>query len=254
MQIGLCTISNRDASVDTVICEAGEAGYDGVELWGEDHVGDGGPETCRSIRETAREAGVEIPVYGSYLRIGAPDFDEAIEREFEIADRLDADLIRVWAGSQEYGDYDDDHWNQAVADLERTSRLAADRGLGVTVEKHANTLTNDGEGARRLLEAVDRENCRLNWQPAFSMDPDALVAEARDLAPLSNNVHVQAVPERGSRNRCPLEDAFFDLEELLGIFANAGFDGFVNVEFVDDDRPYGQAIEADLAFLRRISS
>lgn len=254
MQIGLCTISNQAASVDSVVRDAGDAGYDGVEVWGQDHVGEGDPETCRSIRDAARAASVEIPVYGSYLRIGAPEFDEIVERELEIARRLDADLIRVWAGSQEYGDHDEGHWEQAVEDLSKVSRLASDRGLGVTVEKHANTLTNDGEGARRLVESVDRENCRLNWQPAFSMAPDALVEEARALAPISNNLHVQAVPERGSRDRCPLEDAFFDLERLLEIFENAGFSGFVNVEFVDDDRPYREAIEADLEYLRRTSS
>ncbi|WP_306061575.1 sugar phosphate isomerase/epimerase family protein [Natronococcus wangiae] len=254
MQIGLCTISNRAASVESVIRDAGDAGYDGVEVWGKDHVGDGNPETCRSIRDAARAASVEIPVYGSYLRVGAPDFDDLLEREFEIARRLEADLIRVWAGSQEYGDHDDEHWDRAVEDLSRASRHAADRDLGVTVEKHANTLTNDGEGARRLVEAVDRENCRLNWQPAFSMAPDVLVEEAKDLAPISNNVHVQAVPERGSRDRCPLEAAFFDLERLLGIFKNAGFSGFVNVEFVDGDRPYRTAIEADLEYLRGASS
>ncbi|ELY98351.1 sugar phosphate isomerase/epimerase family protein [Natrialba aegyptia] len=253
MQIGLCTISNQDASVDAVIRQAGETGYDGVEVWGKDHVDNGDPETCRSIRETAREADIEIPVYSSYLRVGSPDFGETVERELEIARRLDADLIRVWAGSQEYGNHDEAHWEQAVADLERTSRLAADRGIDVTVEKHANTLTNDGEGARRLLEAVDRENCWLNWQPTFSMEPDELVETARNLAPLSNNVHVQAVPKRGSRDRCPLEDAFFDLEELLGIFEDASFSGFVNVEFVADDRPYRRAIETDLEYLRRMS-
>lgn len=251
MQIGLCTLTNEERPVESVVRTAGEVGYDGVEIWGRDgHVGDGTTEECRSIRDAAEERDLDIPVYGSYLRAGDTAFDDSIEHELRIADRLDADLVRVWAGSQEYGSHDEEHWDQVVDDLRTVADRAAERDLGVTVEKHANSLTNDGDGAERLIRTVGRENCSLNWQPAFSLPHDALVDEAERLVSLTNNVHVQAVPEPGSRDRCLLEDAYFDVDEILGVFVDHDFSGSVNVEFVTEELPYEEAIRADLEYIR----
>lgn len=253
MQIGLCTLSKMDSPVESVVQTAGNVGYDGVEIWGKDHVGDGTNAECRSIRDTTREHGLEIPVYGSYVRAGDPDFDETIDRELQIAAQLDADLIRVWAGRQEHGGHDERHWEQVVEDLQTATDRAADRGLAVTVEKHANTLTNDVRGAARLIEAVDRARCRLNWQPVFGTPADEIVRDAERLVGLSNNVHMQAVPERTTSDRCVLEDAYFDIRTILDVFEADGYSGFVTVEFVTGDRPYLEAITADLEYLRSTS-
>lgn len=229
---------------------AADADYDGVEIWGRDHVGDGEPSTCEEIAAAARERDLELPVYGSYLRPGGEAFADEYEHELLIAEHLGADLIRIWAGEQEYQECSSDHWHAVVEDLVTLSDAAADRGLGVTVEKHEGTVTNRHEGARSLLEAVDRENCGLNYQPLFLLPNNDILTEARDLAPLSNHAHVQAVPERGGDERCLLENAFYDVEELVSIFDAADFDGSVNVEFVTDCHPYEEAVERDLEFLR----
>ena len=250
MRFGLCTISRGDQPVTAALDAAAEAGYDGVEIWGRDHVGDGEPSTCEEITAAARERGLEIPVYGSYLRPGGDAFADEYERELSIAEHLDADLIRVWAGEQEYQDCSSDHWNAVVDDLVALSDAAADRGLGVTVEKHEGTVTNRHEGAGWLIETVDRDNCGLNYQPLFSLPNDDILTEARELAPLSNHAHVQAVPERGGDERCLLENAFYDVAELVSIFEASDFDGSVNVEFVTDHHPYEEAVERDLEFLR----
>lgn len=254
MRFGLCTISNKEASVETVLAQAAAVGYDGVEVWGRDHVGDGSEETCRTIRREADRRGLDVAVYGSYLRPGAESFTDERDHELAVTERLGADRIRVWAGDQEYGDRDPEYWDRVVADLRELTVLAADRGVEVTVEKHDGTLTNEREGARRLIEAVDDPNCRLNYQPLFGMSPDAIVEEAHELAPLSNNVHVQAVPERGGWPRCALEDAFYDVEAVLAAFQSADFDGYVTVEFVPDGVPYEQAIAADLDYLQAVTS
>lgn len=253
MHIGLCTISNGEAPLDTVLEQAADVGYDGVEVWGKDHVGDKSAETCRSIRRRAADLGLDVPVYSSYLRPGTPSFGDDLDEELAVAEHLDADLLRVWAGNQEYEDHDPDHWDRAVEDLAQVTRAAADRGLDVTVEKHAGTLTNCEEGARRLIEAVDSPHCGLNYQAMFSFPADELRAEAAALAPISNNIHVQAMPERNGEQRCPLADAYFDVEAVLRPFLESDFDGYANVEFVPDDRPYREAIREDLQYLRSVT-
>ncbi|SIR74946.1 Sugar phosphate isomerase/epimerase [Haladaptatus litoreus] len=251
MHIGLCTISDKETSVETVLSRASSAGYDGVEIWGNGHVDRSG-KSPQTVRQETEKLGLEIPVYGSYLRPGTSEFDDAYANELAIAADLNADLIRVWAGDQEYGNHDSAHWNQVVTDLQELATAASDRNIGVTVEKHEGTLTNATEGAQRLIKTVDEPNCGLNWQPLFGMEADTILMEARELASMSNNIHTQAVSSSGRNTRCALEDAFFDIEGCLEIFQAAGFDGYVNVEFVRSDTEYTTAIKEDLEYLRSV--
>ncbi|XVH33157.1 sugar phosphate isomerase/epimerase family protein (plasmid) [Haloferacaceae archaeon DSL9] len=250
MRVGLCTVSATDRPVENVLEGAGAVGYDGVEIWGREHVGDGSAEACEQIVETAAEHDLEIASYGSYLRCGSDAFDDELGRELEIADRLEAGVIRVWAGSQEYGDHDDEHWSRVVDDLERLTDRAAAYDLRIAVEKHGNTLTHALEGAKRLIETIDDDRCRLNYQPGFSIPATELEREAQVLAPLSNQLHLQATRERTDNARAPLSEAYYDLDAIVEPFIECGFDGYANVEFVPDGRPYRGAIEADLRAVR----
>lgn len=247
MNVGLCTISDKERGVEEILELAGEVGYDGVEIWGKDHVAGTEPER---IADAAADAGVEIPTYGSYLRCGSEGFSADLDDELAISDGLGSDMIRVWAGSQEYGDHDERHWDRVVADLERVAERAADRGLSVTVEKHANTVTNNLEGARELIETVDHEVCGLNYQPGFSIPADELEREAEVLEPFSNQLHLQGTYERTDSERAPLSEVYYDLEAVLEPFAK--FEGYANVEFVTQDRSYREAIAADLETVRSL--
>lgn len=250
IEVGLCTISSKERSVEDVLELAGDVGYDGVELWGRDHVGDGSVETCEEITDTAAIHGLEIASYGSYLRCGAEDFEAALEHELTVTDRLGTDVIRVWAGSQNYNECDQAHWEAVVADLEALTERAADYGLRVTVEKHDNTVTNDLAGAKTLIDTVGDERCRLNYQPGFGIPASELEREATELAALSNQLHLQGTRERTASERAPLSEVYYDLEAILEPFLEGEFDGYANVEFVTDERTYREAIEADLETIR----
>lgn len=253
MKIGLCTIANKSASIDDVIELAAETGYDGIEVWGKDHIGDGSRAHCQRIVEQTNRHDLEIPVYGSYLRPGSDDFDQrAIEDELAIANNLEADLIRVWAGTQEYQEHTASHWETVVEDLQSVVDQAAEVGLSVTLEKHAGTLTNNGEGAKRLVNEIEGP-CGINYQPHFSLSPDALRSELEELVEFVNNVHMQAVPSKGGSERCLLEDAYFDIPGLLDILQEHSFSGFIEVEFVSADHSFETAIQHDLTYLRTYS-
>lgn len=253
MRFGLCTISAGETSVKSVLDTAANVGVEGVEIWGkEPHVGDGSRSVCRDISERAENRGLDIPVYGSYLRPGTDSFDEAFREELDVANWLGADMIRVWAGRRAYEDADEQYWRGVVDDLSRLADAAADRGIGVTVERHEGTVTDTSEGAAALIREVDHDNCQLNWQPPFSLPAEDVLADAERLAPISNNMHVQAVPQLDTEERCLLEDAYFDLEAILLAFDSQGFDGFVEIEFVTDRFEYEQALRRDLNYLQSI--
>lgn len=252
MHVGVCTISSKSRAVESILDRCGELAVDGVEIWGEDHVGDGSPERCREIAAAAEANGLSIPVYGSYLRPGTDAFEAELDRELEITDRLGADMIRVWAGEQEYGDCEPAHWDRVVADTERLAAAARERGLAVTVERHSGSVTNATAGARELIEQVDSPAVGLNWQPLWDHDADRVVADARELAPLANNVHLQAKLAPDETDRCALADAYFDVAAVVEAFEESGFDGFLEVEFVTEAAPYDAALAADVAFLRAL--
>lgn len=249
-RVGLCTIANKDRSVESVMDVAADAGCDGIELWGkEPHLGDGSTTTCRELRAAAERRSLEIPVYGSYLRPGTDSFAARADSELRIAADLGASLIRVWAGEMEYQDRTTDHWNRTVSDLERLSERAGERGLGVTVERHAGTLTNSTDGARAVIDAVDSDHCGLNWQPSFDHSSGDVETDAATLAPLSNNVHIQALAEPDTGDRCALAGAYFDVDAVLGQFRDQGFEGYVEIEFVDETVAFDDAVERDCAFV-----
>ncbi|MFB6295638.1 MAG: sugar phosphate isomerase/epimerase family protein [Halobacteriales archaeon] len=255
MRIGLCTISNTDWPIGDVIDLAADLGFDGIEVWGkEPHVGGASPEEMDAIRSDCAAAGLEIPVYGSYLRPGTGGYEAEWENELDAAEALEADLIRIWAGESEFGEYDEAEWEAAVEDLQHLSARADERGLGVTVEKHGGTLTNRAAGARQLIEDVGAENCGINWQPSFDLTAPEVLADLEALRSTVNNVHLQAVPEpAGYRpDRCPLSEAYFDVEAVVETLDSAGFSGYYEVEFVTPGEPYEEAVAADLAYLRSL--
>lgn len=253
MHFGLCTISNLDADAETVIRLAAEAGYSGVELCGRDpYAGDRSAAHFRELAACAAANDIEVPVYGSYLRPGTDSFADELERALTATNALGAPLIRVWAGEQEYQETTDEHWDRTVEDLGTLADAAADRGIEVTVERHAGTLTNTAEGATQLVEALDRENCQLNYQPNFGHSADEVVADVQKLARISNHAHIQATAEPGVRDRCLLEAGYFDVGAVLVALADADFDGYVAVEFVTDAVAYETAIRRDLEYLESI--
>lgn len=250
MHVGICTISNKELPVADVIDIAAELEVDGIEPWGRDHV-DGSLDRAREIKDRAAAADLEVPVYGSYLRPGDESFADAYDHELALAEALDADLIRVWAGNEEYQDVSDHHWNAVVADLETLADAAEAAGVAITVERHSGTVTNTRAGAARLIEETPA-NVGLNWQAGRAPDSATVLEDARELAPLSNNVHVQTAAAPDAGERCPLAYSYVDLERVIDAFAAAGFDGYLEIEFVTQRCSYDAAVAADVAFLRRV--
>jgi sugar phosphate isomerase/epimerase len=246
MQLGLCTITNKDASPVDIVYTAGDIGFDGVEVWG-GHLDGPADETIDAIVTAAAEVGVTIETYGAYLRCGGDDFAAELDDDLATATALGANTIRVWAGEQEYGDHDAAHWEQVVADLQTVTERAASDGLTVTVEKHSGTLTNNADGAERLVEAVDHPACGLNYQPGFGIPAAQLEREAERLAPLSNQVHISG--RRPDDSVVALDDAYFSVAAVLAPFRDRDFDGYVNLEFITDEHAYEAALQNDYGYL-----
>lgn len=253
MDLGVCTITGQNRPVEELIAIAAKVGVSGLEVWGRDHVGEGSRQRCETIATAAAARGLDLPVYGSYLRAGSEAFADQLEREVRIAANLGASLIRVWAGEQEYADVTSDHWDAVIADLNRLAEQAGDRDIGVTVERHAGTVTDATEGAAAVIDETS-DRVGLNWQPEFRQDAETVRDDIDALADVTNNVHLQAVAAPGETERCPLAFAYFDVSDVVASLAASGFDGYLEIEFVSDRAPYTPTLAADVAFLERVQA
>lgn len=126
--------------VHEVIAIVKEAGLEGIEWWGKDHVPHGDTAIAAKVKALTEEAGLKVSSYGSYYRTGV---SEAAGLSFssvlDTAAALGAPTIRVWAGNCDYGQTNEAQIGKIVADTIRIADMAAEAGLTVTFEFHGGT-------------------------------------------------------------------------------------------------------------------
>ncbi len=170
---GLCSISFRGLSTDAVIEATVGAGLAGIE-WGSDvHVPAGDTTTAAAVAARCTDVGLACPSYGTYVGVAADG--PPVESICETAIALGARNLRVWSPFGVTTGSGDPEKRQVIDDLRSTADVAAIHGLRVGVEFHGQTLTENADGATRLVEAVGRENFYTYWQPVYwdeAVNPD----------------------------------------------------------------------------------
>lgn len=79
-----------------LIAACRRAGLQGIEWGGDVHVPHGNLEVAREVAARTREAGLEIPSYGSYYRVGRDESAQvSFARVLDTAVVLQTPLIRV---------------------------------------------------------------------------------------------------------------------------------------------------------------
>ena len=100
-----------------------------------------------------------------------------------------------------------------------------------------------------MIEGVARPNFLLNFQPMYTDNARRVIAVARQVAPHVATVHAQNYVSAGRNARSLVSEGYVDYRAVVRVLSAAGFDGYLEVEFVRDDDP-GAALMADAAFLR----
>ncbi|MCL6630864.1 MAG: sugar phosphate isomerase/epimerase, partial [Armatimonadetes bacterium] len=161
---GVCTIALRRYDVFRAIQMAAEAGYSGVEIWGKP------PHTPNpidreheeAVRQTIHDCGLTVPMFGSYVNVDGSDWKKNAKENLDISCILGAKVMRIWAGSKEPSDADQDYWQEVILRLREFCLMAADVGISLAVEMHGGTLAATVEGSERLLVEVDHPALKLN--------------------------------------------------------------------------------------------
>lgn len=253
MKTALCTIAFKDRPFEDVLDLAVRAGFDGVEPWGKpDHMpAEYNAEVNRRIARAIRERGLEVSQYGSYINPFSGGFEREMAEGLDTASDLGANRIRVWAGSCGSDEATDEDWQKAIFGFRRFADRAADRGVSLVLEMHLGYLCDTAGGCMRLVEGVDRPNFLLNFQPMYTDSASRVIAVARQVAPHVETVHAQNYAAPGRNARSLVSAGYVDYRAVVRELSAAGFDGYLEVEFVREDDPEA-ALMADAAFLRTL--
>lgn len=167
--------------------------------------------------------------YGTYFRVGITPAEELVGY-IGAAKILGADILRLWCGNKNAGDYTEEEAEQLFAECRRLAELARRHSVTLCMECHGGTYTNTKEAAYRLIQAVDSQHFRMYWQPNQYKSVEENIAYAKLLAPHTEHLHV--FNWKGSEKH-PLQEA----ADIWKAYLNC-FDGTQTLllEFMPDGR------------------
>ncbi len=260
MKTALCTIAFRERLLEYSLDIACEAGLDGVEIWGrEPHISEEyDANRVAAARKMVVERGLQVAVFGSYLRFGAVENDNISLRDvLQIAAGLEAPVVRVWAGDVGSDEADDELWKRTVHECHEAAVAAAKMGMKLAAEMHSNTLADTGPCARRLVEDVGHESFGLNYQASSKLDDDDPLERLEFALPHVFHLHAQNyAPLNGDPERIErvgLADGVIDYAPLVSRLREVGYDGYLAIEFSPSNcESKRDAIIRDAHYLRSL--
>jgi len=165
-QIGLCSVTFRNLSVEEIIEAAKNTDIQGIEWGGDIHVPPGDLEHAAYAANITRQAEIDIISYGSYYRLGVKEQPFSFEAILDTAEKLTAPAIRVWAGNIGSSEATERQWEKVIEDAKRIADLAEKQGIHINLEYHGRTLTDTADSAIRLMKKINHSNVSLYWQPS----------------------------------------------------------------------------------------
>jgi sugar phosphate isomerase/epimerase len=255
VKLGVCTMVALDRPLDEAARAAARAGAEGLEITARPpHWPEGAPEArAEAARRAVENAGLAVLAFGSYLGKGAPPGPGEVERSVEIAVRLGAPRLRVWAEPAAGAGREE----AVQALLRRTVEAAAARGVGVVVERHVGSLADRPDRVERLLEAVP--GLGLVWQPLDGLPAEEAAAQPDDagrLAARTRHVHLKNYVVDPASGRlhlgASLAEGALDWGRILAALRRSGYDDTLCLEFTRFAAgPLESRLAADLSFARR---
>jgi sugar phosphate isomerase/epimerase len=237
MKPGLVSVTFRQLSPQKIAELCVSAGLQGIEWGGDVHVPHGDRDSAREVLSLTRNAGLEVAAYGSYYRVGKSEQDGlSFDDVLQTAVDLGAPTIRVWAGTKNSEDADEEYFSAVAGELRRICDLAAAQNIRVATEFHGNTLTNTASSAHRLLTETDHPNLRTLWQVPVGDSPAEALRGLHSLHPHLLNVHVfQWLLKPEGLDRRPLEEGAEVWQEYFAAARDKA--QWALLEFVAGDDP-----------------
>ncbi len=249
------TVKAGQLDIAGFIHEAGKAGADGVELL--DFFYTDLDRDRESALKALAETGLPCPIFSVGQNFAKTDPAEREAQLNKILFGIDeagvygAGVVRVFAGDIAPGITFEQARAWIIEGLSEASRYAAERGIRLALENHGQ-LAGRGDQVRGIIEDV-----RLrSGTDALGANPDTgnflLVNQPsheaiRQVADYANMVHFKDFrPEPDGRYQAldgtrfegtVVGEGTVDLASCLGALKEAGFDGWLSVEYEGEEDP-----------------
>jgi sugar phosphate isomerase/epimerase len=259
----------RDDTFATAVARGAAFGYDGIEVYGghfpdaADPVG-GLEELCR----VAGEGGLPVKVAPLIVDVLTVADGEVAARTGAAVDlvtaagRLGIPTLNAMIGwlRPDAADRDgsalatDAHFERAIKLCGELAEAAEAAGVQITLETHMQTIHDVAASTRRIIEAVDSPQLRVNFDAGnmYSVAHAEPADEALDqLREQVTYVHLKNCRDINGQfdYHWSLAGGDLDYRRLVGSLAGGGFAGPYCIEYSGaGDRD--QATRADLAYLR----
>lgn len=235
---GVCSVSFRALTPQTVIDLARTNNLDGIE-WGSDiHVPVGDLDQAASIADATERAGLRVLSYGSYWSTE----DDTFPAVLRTARALRAPRIRVWAGKLSSSETSAVQRSHLTRQLRDAADLAAAQGIELGLEFHGGTLTDTVPSTQRLLQDIDHPNIYTYWQPALNVGDTESLTGLEHLMRAVSTIHVFSWwPDAERRPLAERSELWASvIEQVLA----SGSTHDLLLEFVADDEPGQLAVDA----------
>ncbi len=267
IRLSMMARETKDNSIDSVIELAHRLKLDGVDI----HLS-GMPrerDYLLRVKLLCLKWGLPIGYAGAGSFVGpAEGADEQMEqgkRDVDAAAFLGAQLLRVFA-RHKWPDTEAEQealWRPMIHSFQEISDYAADRGVAVGLQNHDNgSFAMTAKQVLRILREVERENFNFlmdtgQWlgaigsHPRGEFDPQVDLYEdyLRPTAPHAVYVRAKIYKIDGGT------EEFMDYERILGILAEAGFNGTMGLVFELGERnsiPYEDCVRLAVTHLREV--
>ncbi|MFW5752525.1 MAG: sugar phosphate isomerase/epimerase family protein [Planctomycetota bacterium] len=215
-----------------------ELGWQGIEIW-EPHVAELERDELAALGTQIREAGLTVPMLSSYYNFTkSPEHAaESLANGHRVlyeARLLGARSLRIFTGNHRSADASPEQWGRCASCLRELCDSAADDGISLSLHMHDWNLADTVAGTLRLLELVDRDNCRVLSKPAI-YHPDHLAVHDA-LMPHLEAIHLTAGRTvDGQNQRCTLAESDLDWEACIGHLHDHGFTGWLILNWMGSD-------------------
>jgi sugar phosphate isomerase/epimerase len=188
---GLVSGSFKKLSPQEIVSLVVKSGLKCLEWGGDIHAPHGNIQLARSVGRITKEAGLETVSYGSYYRVGhSEDEGLSFESVLDTARALEAQTIRVWAGTRDSETADDAYITKIAEDARRIAEFAAMTGIRVAFEYHGGTVANTAGSVLHLLKLASSANLFSLWQPALNVSVENRLDALTKLIPYLSHIHV----------------------------------------------------------------
>lgn len=243
LKLGICAYSFRELlsrkeepmTLEGFLEKAAELDCAGVELTSY-YFKDTSPAFLRRLRARAFALGLDISgtaVGNNFCLPPGPARDKQIEnlkKWVEHSEALGAPVIRIFAGSKQKDQTDEDAHKILVETIEECCAYAGEHGVYLALENHGGP-TATAEGTLKILRDVKSPwfGANLDTGNFHSADPYAEIAA---VAPYAITTHIKVEVSAAKQKPQPA-----DFPRIVKILRDVGYRGYLSIEYEAKEDP-----------------